>query len=935
MRRLSLFCKCLCILMIFFLIQCKPFVFSKGKRKKEPPKSELAKLEKEIEELEARLGLREVKREKVPEKVQKEGKKPEEILKELEEEMIEKEQIRVYLSEKYYELAMEYYKARELENAKEAVLKSIEHDPLNSKAKSLLENIKLELGEVTPGDIGAIARSETERIFAQIQGARFEVKKLYEEAITDFNNKKYKDAKLKFKRVLETLKWFPYELKLQDVEKNSNEYLKKIEEEIKKERFIKARQMQEEALKEAKAVEEKEIAYMQKQLAQLLKEIVYNLKAKNFIRARELIEQAEKIAPFDKKVKQLSKKVEEAEYIYKNKQLSMIKEEEEAKRKIIEEGKTVIPPEEFNFPSEEIWEQIKKRKPDVPVVKAKEETIFEREVRDNLRKLRIEELTFIKLDDLIKQLRDLAELQGVRINFNFIQVGERSPVDISVPEKYITGYQFPVGTGEELLAQLPKVFPDIVVKIVPGGVLFLEKTEQVAREEFVTKLYNIRDIVSSINTMTEPPRIQPAGGVESFRVDPLGGVNIDNLRNIICFEIKEYLPTVQSPEGEQQDICGDTEKIKQYVNIDNAEKLGVIAITAPEEAHLIVKEILKNIRQYSSILVSVETRFLLVTEDFIQDIGLDMRGLNVEDFNSNIVLSSFPNPPFEFFSRDIAKEVPTNQPGEAKRPPMVRDEPSAGIFREADDFRGRLENLLANDQVVRTLFRNILEPVGGLTLQYTLLGTTQIRAILRAVERDRRVKTLLGQNVVAHNGERVYFRNINKFRYVKKLTDQSATTGQPLLVVEAEDVVDGVFLDVRPIVDNDRKYIRLELEPQVVTLIPPPPDIRKIEFVAGTTTTAIGTPPPPGGGAGEIKRFIETPEREFQELKTSIVVPDGGTVLIGGLTGRIEGTARGEVPLLSKIPIIGTLFSRKIKGYQRRLLIILVTAKIIVPEEKE
>jgi len=140
-------------------------------------------------------------------------------------------------------------------------------------------------------------------------------------------------------------------------------------------------------------------------------------------------------------------------------------------------------------------------------------------------------------------------------------------------------------------------------------------------------------------------------------------------------------------------------------------------------------------------------------------------------------------------------------------------------------------------------------------------------------------------------------------------------------------------MDVRPIVDSDRKYIRLELEPQVVQLIPPPPDIKKIEFIVPTTTT-FGA-----GGAtttgAEIKRFIETPEREFQELKTSVIIPDGGTILIGGLTGRIEGTVTQEVPILSHIPIIGSLFTTKVKGYQRRILLILLHAKIIIPEEKE
>lgn len=913
------------VLLVILFIQCKPLTIS---RKSKPPKAEKKEiaLQKEIAELEKKVDKKQKKNDVTEEK----AKKPEEILQELEKEMLEKEQASKFLSDKYYELGKELYKSRELENAKSALIKSLEHNPANAQAKTLLQDIKLELGEVTSGDIGNIARTETQRIFAQIQGARFEVTKLYQDAIDDFKEKKYQDAKLKFTKVIETLKLFPYELKLQDVEKKSKEYLKQIDKEIKREKFIESKKLQEKAQEEAKNIEEKEKAYTKKQLQQLIKEALYHLKAKNFTKSKELVKQAQEIAPFNRKIQQLAAKIDEAEFIHKNKVLEAVQEEEEAKRKIMEESKTIIPPEEFNFPSKEIWAEIKKRKPDVPIIQSKEETIFEREVETNLRKLSVEAYSISNLADVINPLRIQADEQGIKINFNYM--GKNSLEEVKVPEK-IAPYPFAGGTGEDFIRELKKVFPNLIIKIVAGGVVFLDKTYEIVKEEFVTKLYNVRDIIEPINTLSKTPRIPGVGLQEDFAVEAMPGIKSETLVKLICKDIKEFISTVDTADQGNSVNCDEPDRFKEFINQDSAQNLGVISVTAPEEAHLIVREILKNIRHFSSIMISVETRFLLVTEDFIQDIGIDMRGLNADDFDNAVLLSSFPNPPFSFFSRDVAKIVPTTAIGQLPNPPLIKNQPSAGIFRQSHDLRGRLENIMADDQVVRTLFRNILEPAGGFTAQYTLLGNTQIRAILRAVERDRRIKTLLGQNIVAHNGERVYFRNINKLKYVKSLQDSGSLPGQPLLTPETADIVDGVFLDVRPVVDNDRKYVRLELEPQVVSLIPPPPDIKKIEFVAATTTTFGGGTQPPQGG--EIRRFIETPEREFQELKTSIVVPDGGTVLIGGLTGRVEGTARQEVPVLSQIPIIGSLFSRKIKGYQRRILVILVTAKIIVPEEKE
>ncbi|UCF00373.1 MAG: type II and III secretion system protein, partial [Planctomycetota bacterium] len=80
---------------------------------------------------------------------------------------------------------------------------------------------------------------------------------------------------------------------------------------------------------------------------------------------------------------------------------------------------------------------------------------------------------------------------------------------------------------------------------------------------------------------------------------------------------------------------------------------------------------------------------------------------------------------------------------------------------------------------------------------------------------------------------------------------------------------------------------------------------------------------------------IVYPTTELSRVETRVSVPDGGTLLLGGhkLTAEVE--LESGVPVLSKIPIIGRAFSNRSKVKDQRILLILVQPKIILREEAE
>lgn len=72
-----------------------------------------------------------------------------------------------------------------------------------------------------------------------------------------------------------------------------------------------------------------------------------------------------------------------------------------------------------------------------------------------------------------------------------------------------------------------------------------------------------------------------------------------------------------------------------------------------------------------------------------------------------------------------------------------------------------------------------------------------------------------------------------------------------------------------------------------------------------------------------------------QRARTQILVDDGETAVIGGLTVQDISRLRTGVPLLKDIPIVGALFSRKEERREKRDLLIFVTPYIVPVEEDE
>ena len=106
-------------------------------------------------------------------------------------------------------------------------------------------------------------------------------------------------------------------------------------------------------------------------------------------------------------------------------------------------------------------------------------------------------------------------------------------------------------------------------------------------------------------------------------------------------------------------------------------------------------------------------------------------------------------------------------------------------------------------------------------------------------------------------------------------------------------------------------------------LRPPEPAHRRLTNLASATVplfpvTTFITPVFEGGAQGQpipFTQFIQQPTFTRFTIQTTVSVPDGGTVLLGGLKTLSEGRNEFGPPVLSKIPYIDRLF--KNVGYGR------------------
>lgn len=415
-------------------------------------------------------------------------------------------------------------------------------------------------------------------------------------------------------------------------------------------------------------------------------------------------------------------------------------------------------------------------------------------------------------------------------------------------------------------------------KVDNGVVLLITDDEKTGGQ--VNATYSVADLVTPIQDFVAPDiNVEPSSGL-----DPVDEDLPERAANVIeSGQLEELIQAAVAPNSWDEDPN----------NSIRVTERGTLVVRQTPEVQREIVQLLDDLRESTGILVDIETQFMRVEDNFLEDIGVDFRGLGLPGLGPN---------GFEF--NDFGD-------GSSEFGDVIGRTSDIGAFFDdgADgNYRARIEDLYDSQ-----LGSDSFKASGGLSFQWAFLNDLQLQMILRAVSKSERIETVTTPRLTVNNGARANLAVLNQVAYVQDFDvqiAQAASIADPIIKV----IQDGVILDVRPVVSADRRFITLELRPTIAQLQRP-------IFEQPTT---LGT---------QNSVTIQLPEVEIQRVRTSIPIPDGSTVLLGGLKESTKQDLRSGVPILNKIPLLNFFFERKGNFISNRKLLILLTADIVIPYE--
>jgi general secretion pathway protein D len=222
---------------------------------------------------------------------------------------------------------------------------------------------------------------------------------------------------------------------------------------------------------------------------------------------------------------------------------------------------------------------------------------------------------------------------------------------------------------------------------------------------------------------------------------------------------------------------------------------------------------------------------------------------------------------------------------------------------------------------------------------FAILSDIEVFFLLQAAQGDDRTNVLQAPKVTLFNGQQATIIDSSFRPFVTSVipvVGDFAAAHQPVIVVLSE----GTMMSVQAVVSSDRRFVRLTLVPFFSQI----GDVETFTF-NGSVTTDSGTvtqdPSDPDKNVVQNATrtvsgtTVQLPTLATTTVTTTVSVPDGGTVLLGGIKRLREGRTERGLPLVSKIPYLSRLFTNVGIGRDAQSLMMMVTPRIIIQEEEE
>lgn len=457
---------------------------------------------------------------------------------------------------------------------------------------------------------------------------------------------------------------------------------------------------------------------------------------------------------------------------------------------------------------------------------------------------------------------------------------------------------------------------------VLDGVVTLASDEKIRkRTELV--IYDVKDLLIEVPDYRDVPRIDlqqalqasqgGGGGSQSpFRNEQnredqqqrqqTRDRTLDDLINIIRENVDQ--------EGWTEN-GGDTGKITKVGNAGN------LIITNTPKNHRQIAGLLSKLREIRAMQINVEARFLLVNQDYFEQIGFDIDlYLNA---NSNQVRTARATNagvlPSDFFNKGRSADVNQGAVGTPGNPVAPNHWSPVGFQQ---DSLGLSTALAPRSDWSDTILG--ASPALGIAGQF--LDGIQVDFLLQATQADRRSIQLTAPRLTFTNGQTANIYVATQTAFVSDLqpvVGDSAVGFDPTVSV----VTEGVTLLVEGTISADRRYVTMNVDA----------GIARVDGFAQQSVSAIA-----GGqlvNSASVQSFIQLPKVTVTRVRSTVTVPDQGTILMGGQRLTTEYEIETGVPVLSKIPIINRFFTNRVESKEEQTLLILIKPTVLIQNEQE
>jgi general secretion pathway protein D len=333
-----------------------------------------------------------------------------------------------------------------------------------------------------------------------------------------------------------------------------------------------------------------------------------------------------------------------------------------------------------------------------------------------------------------------------------------------------------------------------------------------------------------------------------------------------------------------------------------------LVVSATQQVHEEIRDLLEQLRKSQDLQVTIEVRMITLTDNFFERIGIDFDFEIDDNVDPNLIQDD--SGPSVMFGMD------------SQGPTVDLDL----VFDQNDAYASAIPQFGAYDAGTAAQFG------------FAILSDIEVFFLLEAAQGDTRSNVLTAPKVTLFNGQTASVSDLSQRPFVTGLTPvvgDFAVAHQPIIVVLGE----GTTMSVQAVVSEDRRFVRLTLVPFFSRI----GNVEEFTFDGETTTSSGETVLDADGNPVNRNNQVQTsrgttvqlPTFNFTSVSTTVSVPDGGTVLLGGIKRLAEGRSERGVPMLAQLPYISRLFKNVGIGRDTESLMMMVTPRIIIQEEEE